>query len=163
MSDVRRIAQRDVEAVARLCLAASQETGERFCALDADLLRQHALSAHPLFECYVAEGTVPGKTSKQIVGHAIVTKGYDVRLAVATVVLSQLYVLPEVRRDGVARELLSMIAERAMELGAQELMISTGIDNAVARRFFASIGAVEQTMAVYVMDTDEIEWLAKER
>lgn len=161
MADVRKMAQRDVEAVARLCAAAAKETGERFCALDADLIRQHALSSHPLFEAYVAEASVGGKTT--LVGHAIVTTGYDVRNAVATLVLAQLYVVPDVRRDGLARELLAAVSGRALELGARELMISTGIDNAVARRFFASVGAVEQAMSVYVMDTDGIEWLAKER
>jgi GNAT superfamily N-acetyltransferase len=155
------MAQRDVEAVARLCLAASKETGERYCALDADLIRQHALSSHPLFEAYVAEAAVAGKTG--LIGHAIVTTGYDVRNAVATLVLAQLYVVPDVRRDGIARELLAAVSGRALELGARELMISTGVDNAVARRFFASVGAVEQAMSVYVMDTDGIEWLAKER
>jgi ribulose-5-phosphate 4-epimerase/fuculose-1-phosphate aldolase len=146
MAEVRKMAQRDVEAVARLCLAASKETGERYCALDADLIRQHALSSHPLFEAYVAEAAVAGKTG--LIGHAIVTTGYDVRNAVATLVLAQL---------------LAAVSGRALELGARELMISTGVDNAVARRFFASVGAVEQAMSVYVMDTDGIEWLAKER
>ncbi len=163
MADIRRLAQRDVDAVARLCAAASRETGERFCALDADLIRQHALSSHPLFECIVAEAAIPGAKGAAIVGHAIATRGYDVKNAVATVVLAQLYVLPELRRDGVARELLAAVSGRAIELGARELIISTGVDNAPARRFFASVGAVEQTMAVYVMDSDEVEWLAKEQ
>ena len=163
MADIRRLAQRDVEAVARLCVAASRETGERFCALDADLIRQHALSSQPLIECFVAEAPQPGGKGTIIVGHAIATRGYDVKNAVATLVLAQLYVLPDVRRDGVARELLAAVSGRAIELGAQELMITTGVDNAAARRFFASVGAVEQTMSVYVMEFDEVEWLAKEQ
>jgi GNAT superfamily N-acetyltransferase len=163
MADIRRLANRDLEAVARLSAAASHETGERFCALDADLIRQHALCAQPLFECFVAEVMQPAGKGPAIVGHAIATRGYDVKNAVATLVLAQLYVLPEVRRDGVARELLAAVSGRALELGARELMISTGVDNAVARRFFASVGAVEQTMSVYVMDSDEVEWLAKEQ
>jgi aminoglycoside 6'-N-acetyltransferase I len=161
MTDVRKMAQRDVDGVARLCAAASKETGERFCALDADLIRQHALSSHPLFEAYVAEAAAAGRNG--LVGHAIVTTGYDVRNAVATLVLAQLYVVPEARRDGVARELVAAVSARALELGARELMITTGVDNAVARRFFASVGAMEQAMSVYVMDADGIEWLAKER
>jgi predicted GNAT family acetyltransferase len=71
--------------------------------------------------------------------------------------------VPEARRDGVARELVAAVSARALELGARELMITTGVDNAVARRFFASVGAMEQAMSVYVMDADGIEWLAKER
>jgi GNAT superfamily N-acetyltransferase len=163
MADIRRLAQRDVEAVARLCVASSRESGERFCALDADVIRQHAFAAHPLFECFVAEVMQQNGKSPTIVGHAIATRGYDTKNAVATLVLAQLYVTPEVRRDGVARELLAAVSGRAIELGARELMITTGVENAVARRFFASVGAVEQTMSVYVMDSDEVEWLAKEQ
>jgi GNAT superfamily N-acetyltransferase len=162
VADIRRIAQRDIDAVARLCAMSAAEDGERYCAMDADHLRLHAFGPHPMFETWIAEAPIPGRPNLQPVGHAIATRGYDVRHAVATLVLAQLYVIPEVRRDGVARQLIAAVSFRAMELGARELMITTGVENAVARRFFSAVGAKEQTMAVYVMESDEVEWLAAE-
>jgi aminoglycoside 6'-N-acetyltransferase I len=154
---VRRAALRDSEAIARLSALAAIEDGGRPPALDADRVRQQAFGPHALFECWIAEdrdGTA--------VGHAIAHRGYDVKNACATVVLCELYVTPEVRRDGVARLLICAVSIRAMELGAREMMITTGLENAVARRFFAAVGAQESAMAMYVMDADELEWLAAE-
>jgi GNAT superfamily N-acetyltransferase len=77
-------------------------------------------------------------------------------------VLLHLYVAPERRRDGVARELISAVAVRAKEGGVKELTITTGVENAVARCFFAAIGAREDRLARYLLSADGIEWLAAE-
>lgn len=161
MAQVRRMQARDAEAVARLSAQAAQEEGVRYALLDADHVRMHGCSAQPLFEAWIAEAS-SGRGGLRPVGHAIATTGYDVRKAVATIVLAELFVIPEQRGSGVARQLMSAVAGRAMELGARELMITTGVDNAVARRFFAAVGAQEQPMSVYMMESDEIEWLAAE-
>lgn len=157
MITIRRAAARDAEALAKLSADAAKEE-RTFSSLDADLARAHGFGAQPLFEAWVAEERGTGR----VVGHAIASKGYDVRAAVATLVLAELYVLPDLRGAGVARQLLSAVSARAMELGARELMITTGLENAIARTFFASVGATEQTKAVYMMGADEIEWLAAE-
>jgi hypothetical protein len=47
-------------------------------------------------------------------------------------------------------------------LGARELAITTGVENEVAQRFFAAIGAHPRQAAVFMMSADGIEWLAAE-
>lgn len=153
---VRRATGRDAETIARLAQANARETGAP-TALDVDRLRVHAFSQNPLIECYLAEER-PGRAC----GHAIVSKGYDLRRAIATLVVSDLYVAPEHRRGGVARLLISAIAKRAMELGSREITITTGVEDETARRFFSAIGAQESRALVFMMSNDSIEWLASE-
>jgi GNAT superfamily N-acetyltransferase len=92
----------------------------------------------------------------------MITKSYDVRRAAPNVVLCELYVVPEHRRGGLARKMMSAIARRARDLGARELAITTGVDNSVAQKFFAAVGANKREAAMFMMSADGIEWLAAE-
>ncbi|MFZ4603026.1 MAG: GNAT family N-acetyltransferase [Caulobacterales bacterium] len=157
MTQIRRAAPRDAETIARMTAEASREDGRKPPSLDADHVRAHGFGPQALFEAWVAEA------SGQICACAIATKGYDIDAACATLVVAALYVAPEGRGDGLARALLAEIALRGMDIGARELVITTGVDNSVARRFFAAVGAEEQTHKTFLLGRDQIEWLAKER
>lgn len=157
MSMIRRAQPRDADAIARMVAAASLEDQRPPPALDADLVRAHGFGAGALFEAFVAE------QGGQPVGCAIATKGYDIDVASATLVVAVLYVAPSGRRDGLARRLLAEIAARAMDIGARELIITTGVDNSVAQRFFAAVGAEAQTRKTFLLGRDQIEWLSQER
>lgn len=154
---IRRASARDCEAIAGLAAAAAAEEGVA-PGLDAERIRAHAFGQNALFEVWVAQA----KASAPLIGHAIITKSYDVRRACASIVLCELYVSPDHRRGGLARRLMSAVAQRARDLSARELTISTGVDNAVAQRFFSAIGAKRQQAAVFIMSADGIEWLAAE-
>ncbi|MBU6373610.1 MAG: GNAT family N-acetyltransferase [Alphaproteobacteria bacterium] len=155
---IRRGQPRDAEVIARMVAEASREDGRPAPALDADLVRAHGFGATAMFESWVAEGK-----GGAIVACAIATKGYDIDVGCATLVVAALYVAPEGRRDGLARAMIAEIAARAMDIGARELVITTGVDNSVARRFFAAVGALEQTHKTFLLGRDQIEWLAQER
>lgn len=154
---IRRAVPRDAEAIARLAAEAAAQEGS-VSVLEADRIRVHGFGTNALFEAWVAQE----KPNSPIIAHAIITKGYDVRRACASAVLCDLYVAPAHRRGGLARKMMSGVARRARELGARELVISTGVKNAVAQRFFAAIGAQPQRAAVFMMSADGIEWLAQE-
>jgi GNAT superfamily N-acetyltransferase len=154
---IRRAIPRDAEMIARLAAdAAAEERG--ISGLDADRIRLHAFGQNALFEAWVAQE----KSNAPVIAHAIITKSYDVRRACPSIVLCELYVVPEHRRSGLARKLMSTVARRARDLGARELAITTGVENSVAQRFFAAIGARPQQAAVFMMSADGIEWLAAE-
>jgi GNAT superfamily N-acetyltransferase len=157
MVQIRRAVARDADAIARLAAAAAAEEGVG-SALDIDRIRAHAFGSNALFEAWVAQD----QPNSAVLAHAVITKSYDVRRAVPTIVLCELYVAPEGRRGGTARLLMSAVARRARDLGARELTITTGVENAVAQRFFAAIGAKPQQAAVFMMSADGIEWLAAE-
>jgi ribosomal protein S18 acetylase RimI-like enzyme len=54
--------------------------------------------------------------------------------------LTELYVEPGWRRQGIARQLIMMAEELALERGAGELHILTGTDNAPALELYRSLG-----------------------
>lgn len=154
---IRRAVPRDAEAIARMAGAAAAEEGG-ISGLDTDRIKSHAFGSNALFEAWVAQE----RQNTPVIAHAIITKSYDVRRASPNIVLCELYVAPEHRRGGLARKMMSAVAHRARELGARELAITTGVENEVAQRFFAAIGANRREAAVFMMSADGIEWLAAE-
>src|SRR5262249_27539333 len=124
--------------------------------LDVERIRVHAFGNQAVFEAWVAE------ENRQISAHALITKGFDTRRGLPIIVLCELYVLPECRRGGLAGRMMAAIARRARDYGARDLTITTGVNNAVAQRFFAAIGADRQEAAVFQMSADGIQWLATE-
>lgn len=154
---IRRAVQRDADAIAKLAAQAAGEEGG-ISALEADRIKAHAFGSSALFEAWVAQE----RTNTPLLAHAVITKSYDVRRACPSIVLCELYVVPEHRRGGLARKMMSAVARRARDLGARELAITTGVENEVAQRFFAAVGAKRREAAVFMMSADGIEWLAAE-
>lgn len=154
---IRRAVSRDAEAIAKMAGAAAAEEGG-MSALEADRIKAHAFGSNALFEAWVAQE----RANAPLIGHAVITKSYDVRRACPNVVLCELYVGLEHRRGGLARKMMSAVAHRARELGARELTITTGVENEVAQKFFAAVGANRREAAVFMMSADGIEWLAAE-
>jgi GNAT superfamily N-acetyltransferase len=154
---IRRAVPRDAEAIARLAAAAAAEEGG-VSSLEADRIRANAFGQHALIEAWVAQE----RQNAPLVAHAIITKSYDIRRACPSIVLCELYVTPEQRRSGLARRMMSAVARRARDLGARELAITTGVENEVAQKFFAAVGAKPRQAAVFMMSADGIEWLAAE-
>lgn len=154
---IRRAVARDADAIAKLAADAAAEEGV-VSGLEPDRIKAHAFGSNALFEAWVAQE----RNNAPIVAHAIITKSYDMRRAVPTVVLCELYVAPSHRRGGLARKMMSAVARRASELGARELAITTGVENEVAQKFFAAVGARPRQAAVFMMSADGIEWLAAE-
>jgi GNAT superfamily N-acetyltransferase len=154
---IRRAVPRDADAIARLAAAAAAEEG-LVSSLDTDRIKSHAFGPNALFEAWVASE----KQNAPVIAHAVITKSYDLRRACPSLVLCELYVAPGHRRGGLARKLMSAVASRARDLGARELAITTGVDNDVAKKFFAAIGAHPRQAAVFMMSADGIEGLAAE-
>ncbi|MDZ4693004.1 GNAT family N-acetyltransferase [Terricaulis sp.] len=154
---IRRAVPRDAEAIAKLAAASASEDGV-VSGLESDRIKAHGFGSGALFEGWVAQENASGP----LIAHAFITKSYDVRRACPTVVLCELYVAPQHRRGGLARKLMVAVAQRSRDLGARELAITTGVDNDVAQRFFAAVGAHKREAVVFMMSADGIEWLAAE-
>ncbi len=154
---IRRAIPKDSEAIAKLAHAAAKEEGA-VSALEADRIRAQGFGANAHFEAWVAQE----RPNAPLVAHAVITKSYDFRRGVPSVVLCELYVAPEHRRTGLARKMMSVVAQRARDLSARELAITTGVGNETAQRFFEAIGAKPQQAATFMMSADGIEWLAAE-
>jgi GNAT superfamily N-acetyltransferase len=92
---------------------------------------QHALEPRVMFVC-LEEDSVIG----YIGGH--LTRRYD-----CDGELQYLYVVPEHRRKGIARELLALLASWFAEEKASRICVDVEPDNATARAFYARHGAVD--------------------
>lgn len=154
---IRRALSHDADTACAFAAAASVEEGMAPSALSPDLFRRDATGVNPALDVWIADDL-----SGRPCGQAIACRGYDLQHAMPTMEILHLYVAPDNRRDGLARMLIAQVARRAMDIGAKELTITTGIDNAVARKFFAAIGAREDRRARYLIEPDGIEWLAAE-
>ncbi|WP_395644513.1 GNAT family N-acetyltransferase [Terricaulis sp.] len=154
---IRRAVQRDADSMVRMAAEAAAEEGGQ-SALEVDRIKAHAFGGNALFEAWVAQERPNGP----LVAQAVITKSYDFRRACPTIVLCELYVAPQHRRSGLARKMMSSVARRARDLGARELSITTGVENAVAQKFFAAVGAKPKQNASFMMSADGIEWLAAE-
>lgn len=155
---IRKAQLSDADTVVRFTAATfAEEDGISNLQFGAEQFRRDACGVPPAIEVWIAEDRAGAPC-----GQAIAYKGYDLERAARTMVLVNLYVEPEFRRDGLARVLIAQVCLRCMELGVHELTITTGIENAVARRFFEAIGARESARAQYMIEADEIEWLAAE-
>lgn len=155
MLKLRRAGSHETELVCRFAAAAAMED-QRPATLSPDIYRRDGVGSGAVFETWILEAD--GKPCAQ----AIVHKGYDFEQALPTLVLVHLYVEPGSRRSGVARTLISHVAARARDVGAREVIITTGIANAIARRFFEAVGAREMDVAQYRIGQDAIGWLAEE-
>ncbi|HXZ99317.1 MAG TPA: GNAT family N-acetyltransferase [Candidatus Binatia bacterium] len=69
--------------------------------------------------------------------------------------LEDLYVLPEVREQGVASALLAATERAAAERGHPGLTLAVSLDNAVARRLYADRGYVEAGLPPHPQATSE--------
>lgn len=153
---VRRANLKDIETLARQAHEAAREDGTAY-GFGPEQIRAHGFGAAPVIEILVADkGGV-------LVGHTVTYKGYDIRVGQPNLVLTSLYVSPEARRAGLARQLISAVAQRAREQGCRRIHIATGQDNSVAHRFYSAIGAKEEKTTAFVLAADAIEWLAAER
>ena len=154
---IRRALSQDAETACRFIVAAAQEEGVAPYAFSPDLYRRDVVGVNAALDVWIADDGAGGAC-----GQVFACRGYDLQHAMPTMEILHLYVLPEHRRDGLARMLIAEVASRAMDIGAKELTITTGIENAVARKFFAAIGAHEDRRARYLIEPDGIEWLAAE-
>jgi aminoglycoside 6'-N-acetyltransferase I len=153
---IRRAIANDAETVCRFVAEAAVEEGAAN-NFTPDVYKRDAVGSGARIDAWIAEDE-----RGRACGGAITARGYDLRRATPTMVLLHLYIAPAHRRDGLARLLIAQVAVRAKETGVRELTITTGVENAVARRFFEAIGAKEDRLARYFLSADGIEWLAAE-
>jgi len=153
---VRRAAPRDAEGLARMLGKARCEDGVVGHEIEPELFRAHAFGASAHFEAWIA------RDKPDWAGCAVAHRGYDIRSMRPTFVLAALYVEPGYRRTGLARGLLGKVCARAIEVGARQLAITAGLQNAQGINFLCAIGAQEQSTAAYMLSFDHLEWLAQE-
>lgn len=118
-----------IQALAEYEKLSHQVTG------DAEVLREHLFGERPYAEAIVAQW------EKQCVGFALFFENYSTFLTKPGIYLEDLFVLPNYRRQGIGKALLSYLAQLALERGAGRLEWSVLDWNNPAIEFYQRIGA----------------------
>jgi GNAT superfamily N-acetyltransferase len=102
---------------------------------DALALKEHLFGSHRYIEVILAE------TSGQAVGFALFFHNYSTFLTKPGIYLEDLFVLPEYRRQGIGKALISKVAQIAIERDCGRLEWSVLDWNEPAKAFYRSMGA----------------------
>lgn len=144
------------------------------------LLREHGFGPRPVYECILAERDVrPGRNApvtvaaaaadpggrarRQAVGFALYFFAFSTFKARPTLYLEDLFVIPEERRQGVGRQLLTRLAQIAVERGCGRMEWSVLDWNTPARDFYFKLGArAMDEWTVFRMTPEAFGRLARE-
>ncbi|MEJ6482159.1 GNAT family N-acetyltransferase [Nostoc punctiforme UO1] len=102
---------------------------------DALALKEHLFGSHRYIEAILAE------TAGQAVAFALFFHNYSTFLTKPGIYLEDLFVLPEYRRQGIGKALISKVAQIAIERDCERLEWSVLDWNEPAKAFYRSIGA----------------------
>ena len=124
----------DAPLLEHLLQAMLREIGEPAKPDTAEALRRDGFGANPAFTAVVAErGGTPA-------GYALYWPTYDTESASRGGWLSDLYVLPDERRHGVAGRLMAELARRTAAAGGSYLVWLVHANNERARAFYRRLG-----------------------
>ncbi|MFN6466002.1 MAG: GNAT family N-acetyltransferase [Nostoc sp. DedVER02] len=102
---------------------------------DALALKEHLFGSHKYIEAILAE------SGDQAVGFALFFHNYSTFLTKPGIYLEDLFVLPEYRRQGIGKALISKVAQIAVERNCGRLEWSVLDWNEAAKEFYRSMGA----------------------
>src|SRR5262249_10539048 len=124
----------DAPLLERFLLALVTEIGEPAKPNAAVALRRDRFRAHPAFPPLVAP------RAGRAAGYALYWPTYDTESASRGGWLSDLYVLPQERRRGVAYQLMADLARRTAAAGGEYLVWLVHANNERARVFYRRLG-----------------------
>jgi len=134
---VRLVHKGDVPVIYQMLCesAAAQGASAELCVTPADLLEDGFRSTPTRFGCLIAEA------GDQPAGLALYHRVYSTWTSRSGLYLEDLYVAVPFRRQGVARALMTALANIAVEAGCLHLQWMVLRANTAATRFYESIGA----------------------
>ena len=78
------------------------------------------------------------------IGYFVLTLAFSLEFGGTFALLDELYIVPQLRSQGIGRATLRFAEEQSHELGAATLRLETGIDNPDAVRFYERHGLVRE-------------------
>jgi GNAT superfamily N-acetyltransferase len=136
MLKIRPAQESDVDAIFDLIrgLAAYEKLSDRVTG-NPELLRSHLFGTRPYAEAIIAE------LDNHPIGFALFFHNYSTFLTQPGLYLEDVFVMPEYRRQGVGKALLSAVAKIAVDRGCGRLEWSVLEWNQNAIEFYQSVGA----------------------
>jgi GNAT superfamily N-acetyltransferase len=155
---IRPAVPADVPRVAELLLESAIVQGSPgSLVVDAESLLRDGFGPQPRFHLLVAE------SDQRLAGLALYFFNYSTWISTKGLYLEDLYVSPEFRRHGIARNLMRRLAQVAKQEACGRFQWSVLRSNHSAIRFYQSVGAhVAEEWAWMGMYGNEIKRLAEE-
>lgn len=100
-------------------------------------LHLHGFGARPRFRLLVAEG----EASPQLLGYAIYDVSFWADGLMPVILMSDFYVAPDMRRQGLGRMLLTRLSEIGQEEGCESILWTVWRPNLEAQAFYEALGA----------------------
>ncbi len=151
---VRRGEARDAEALRDLIAALNRDQGDPDDLLTTDALRRDLIGQAIVIVAEARDGALIGYAT----GHATYETGH----AEKGVYVGDLYVVPDRRRQGIARALLGAMARAGHAQGARHLWLTAREGNAAAHAFYRRLGSKgERVMAFAVVYQDFLNLAAE--
>ena len=152
--NVRRATASDSDSILMLVNAlADYEKLDRPTPEAQKRLLTDAFAEHPRFDIFLAE-TSDGKAA----GYAFVLENYSTFLALPTLYLEDLFILPEYRKTGAGSALFAQVAKEANDRGCGRVEFVVLDWNQLARDFYHRKGAKHlPDWCFYRIDADQFE------
>lgn len=155
---LRQATERDVPAILALIRGiAEYERLSHEVEATEGLLREHGFGRRPVYECILAE------RDGRAMGFALYFFTFSTFKGRPTLYLEDLFVLPEERRSGIGRQLLTRLAQIAVERDCGRMDWSVLDWNTPARDFYFQLGAqAMDAWTVFRMTPEAFGRLARE-
>jgi GNAT superfamily N-acetyltransferase len=151
---VREAGSADAAAIVALVRRFNVEEGNPPGVLSIQELEELAFGEQPRFGAVVAE--IRG----ELVGYAVFFRSYDTEHAAKGLYLQDLYVVPEVRGQGIGRALMSAVARACLADDGCYLFWNAREGNLDGRAFYRAIGAREEPVVTLSLQPDALRRLA---
>ena len=133
------------------------EEGNPPGAATVEAFRSLGFSARPRFHTVLAED------EERVLGYALYFPSYDTDCGAKGFYLQDLYVLPEARRRGIGRALMTAVARACRADGGRYLFWNALERNRAGRAFYRRIGAREEPVVTLSLQPDALRRLAEGR
>ena len=151
---VREATLDDIPVLIRLSHALSAEVGVAECRMREEHVRQNGFGPEARFRTLVAE------RQGEAVGYAVFYPAYDTDHAARGFYMQDLYVVPQARRQGVARALMAALARACEADRGCYLFWNARPQNRAGRAFYRAIGAREEEVLTLSLQPDALRRLA---
>ena len=145
---IRPMSADDAPAIARMASALSAHEGVSAPPFDADTVRRWGFGPDRRFDGVVAD------SDGQAVGYALFHDGFHVGQGKPGLMLMDLYAEPAVRRRGVGRALMAVVAEEARRRGGTWVVWQVHPDNLEGLAFYRALGARRYRAADFELAVD---------
>jgi GNAT superfamily N-acetyltransferase len=154
---IRAATADDAKSIVALVHRFNLEDGNPPSATTVEAFRSLGFGTRPRFHTVLAED------EERVLGYALYYPSYDTDYGAKGFYLQDLYVLPDARRRGIGRALMTAVARACRADGGRYLFWNALERNRAGRAFYRRIGAREEPVVTLSLQPDALQRLAEGR